>query len=173
MSETTYLPGEDLRKRAAPTERRADEWLRGKVHDPRADKLGGIAGHAGLFSTANDLALYADAMLRSGEGIMQKSTWLEMTKPRTVPGRDNNGKPYDGLRALGWDVQTGYSSNRGKGMSDTAFGHGGFTGTGLWIDPEKDLFVIFLSNRVHPNGKGNVNPLIGRIGTIAVEALLP
>src|SRR5207244_1396816 len=93
MSETTYLPGEDLRKRAAPTERRGDEWLKGKVHDPRANKLGGIAGHAGLFSTANDLALYADALLRHGEGIMQKSTWLETTKPRTVPGRDNNGKP--------------------------------------------------------------------------------
>jgi len=72
---------------------------------------------------------------------------------------------------LGWDVRTGYSSNRGEGMSWAAFGHGGFTGTGIWIDPEKDLFVIFLSNRVHPNGKGLVNPLIGRIGGIAVESL--
>jgi CubicO group peptidase (beta-lactamase class C family) len=175
MKETTYLPGEELRKRTAPTEKRDDVWMRGEVHDPRAYKLGGIAGHAGLFSTAEDLAIYASAMLGRGEyggvRIMKEETWQEMTRPRKVPGRNNDGKAYDGLRGLGWDVRTGYSSNRGEGMSDSAFGHGGFTGTGIWIDPANDLFVIFLSNRVHPNGKGNVNPLIGRIGTIAVEAL--
>lgn len=175
MKETTYLPGEDLCKRAAPTEKRGEAWMQGEVHDPRAYKLGGIAGHAGLFSTARDLAIYASAMLGRGEyadmRIMQEETWREMTTPRKVPGRNNEGKAYDGLRGLGWDMRTGYSSNRGQGMSDAAFGHGGFTGTGIWIDPEKDLFVIFLSNRGHPNGKGNVNPLIGRIGTIAVEAI--
>lgn len=175
MKETMYLPGEELRKRAAPTEKRGDAWMRGEVHDPRAYKLGGIAGHAGLFSTAQDLAIYANAMLGRGEyagvRIMQEETWSDMTAPRRVPGRNNEGESYDGLRGLGWDMRTGFSSNRGQGMSDAAFGHGGFTGTGIWIDPEKDLFVIFLSNRVHPNGKGNVNPLIGRVGTIAVEAL--
>jgi CubicO group peptidase (beta-lactamase class C family) len=175
MKETTYLPGEELRKRAAPTEKRGDAWMRGEVHDPRAYKLGGIAGHAGLFSTAEDLAIYASAMLGRGEysgvRIMQEATWREMTTARKVPGRNNEGRAYDGLRGLGWDMRTGYSSNRGEGMSDAAFGHGGFTGTGIWMDPEKDLFVIFLSNRVHPNSKGNVNPLIGRIGAIAVEAL--
>lgn len=175
MKETTYLPGEKLRKRAATTEKRGVAWMRGEVHDPRAYKLGGIAGHAGLFSTAEDLAIYASAMLGHGEytgaRILQKETWHEMTTARNVPGRNNEGKAYDGLRGLGWDMRSGYSSNRGQGMSDAAFGHGGFTGTGIWIDPEKDLFVIFLSNHVHPNGKGNVNPLIGRVGTIAVEAL--
>lgn len=175
MKETTYLPGEELRKRAAPTERRGDAWIRGEVHDPRAFKLDGIAGHAGLFSAAEDLAIYASAILGRGEysgvRIMKEESWQEMTTPRTVPGRKDDGKSYDGLRALGWDVRTGYSSNRGEGMSSAAFGHGGFTGTGIWIDPENDLFVIFLSNRGHPNGKGSVNPLIGRTGTIAVEAM--
>lgn len=175
MKETTYLPGEELRKRAAPTQKRGDAWMRGEVHDPRAFNLGGIAGHAGLFSTAEDLAIYASALLARGEyagvRIMQEETWQEMTRPRKVPARSNDGQSSDGLRALGWDIRTGYSSNRGDGMSAAAFGHGGFTGTGIWIDPEQDLFVIFLSNRVHPDGKGSVNPLIGRIGTIAADAL--
>jgi len=174
MGETTYLPGDDLCKRAAPTEKRDDAWMQGEVHDPRAYKLGGIAGHAGLFSTAEDLAIYASMMLGRGEycgtRIMKEETWNEMIMPRKVPGRRNNGESYEGLRALGWDVRTGYSTNRGEGMSSAAFGHGGFTGTGIWIDPENDLFVIFLSNRVHPDGKGLVNPLIGRIGAIAVAA---
>jgi CubicO group peptidase (beta-lactamase class C family) len=175
MEETTYLPGDALKQRAAPTEQREERWMQGEVHDPRAYKLGGIAGHAGLFSTAEDLAIYASAMLGKGEydgvRILQEETWKNMTTPRKVPGRLKNGDPYEGQRALGWDVQTGYSSNRGEKMSNAAFGHGGFTGTGIWIDPEKDLFVIFLSNRVHPDGKGLVNPLIGRIGSIAVEAI--
>jgi CubicO group peptidase (beta-lactamase class C family) len=175
ITETTYLPREELRQRAAPTQQRNGAWMKGEVHDPRAYALGGVAGHAGLFSTAEDLAIYASAMLGRGEHagvrIMQDATWREMTMARKVPGRNNEGKSYDGLRGLGWDIRTGYSSNRGQGMSDSAFGHGGFTGTGIWLDPEQNLFVIFLSNRVHPDGKGNVNPLIGRVGTIAVEAL--
>jgi CubicO group peptidase (beta-lactamase class C family) len=169
MRETTYLPDESLRKRAAPTQQREGEWMQGEVHDPRAYKLGGIAGHAGLFSTAEDLATYASAMLGRGQWgetrIMSEDTWNEMLRPRKVSSGNSTG-----LRALGWDVRTGYSSNRGEGMSDSAFGHGGFTGTGIWLDPERDLFVIFLSNRVHPDGKGSVNPLIGRIGGIAVAA---
>ena len=77
----------------------------------------------------------------------------------------------NGYRSLGWDVRTAYSGNRGTSFSPRAFGHGGFTGTGLWIDPELDLFVIFLSNRVHPDGKGMVNPLIGRIGTVVGQSV--
>jgi CubicO group peptidase (beta-lactamase class C family) len=118
-----------------------------------------------LFSTADDLAKYAQAMLDRGRHdnrrLMSEETWQEMTRPREVAGR--------GSRALGWDHKTGYSTNRGAKLSTAAFGHGGFTGTSLWIDPEKDLFVIFLSNRLHPNGKGSVNPLAGRIAEIVVE----
>lgn len=167
MQETTYLPGEALKLRAAPTEQRDGKWMQGEVHDPRAFALGGVAGHAGLFSTAEDLALYADMLLRSGaapEGrVLGEATVRTMTTRHPVSS---------GYRGLGWDIQTGFSSNKGETMSPSAFGHGGFTGTGIWIDPQLDLFVIFLSNRVHPDGKGLVNPLIGTVGTIAASAIV-
>ncbi|MGI8981736.1 MAG: serine hydrolase domain-containing protein [Pirellulaceae bacterium] len=173
MKETTYLPGDVLKHRAAPTQQREGKWMQGEVHDPRAYKLGGIAGHAGLFSTAEDLAIYANMMLRRGERggkrILSEDAWKQMTSPNKVPARRNKGAEYEGLRGLGWDMKTGYSINRGESSSPAAFGHGGFTGTAIWIDPEKDLFLIFLSNRVHPDGKGLVNPLIGRIGTVVGE----
>ncbi len=166
MAETGYLPGDALKARAAVTEERDGHWMQGEVHDPRAFALGGIAGHAGLFSTADDLARYAVMMLNQGQlsdvQILQPATLALMTTAVDVPR---------GRRALGWDARTGYSSNRGDLMSSRAFGHGGFTGTGIWMDPQQNLFVIFLSNRVHPDGKGLVNPLIGRIGTIAGAAI--
>lgn len=166
MLETGYLPSGPLRARAAPTEKRNDRWIQGEVHDPRAHRLGGVAGHAGLFSTATDLAVYARMLVNRGTyggvRVLAPRTVDLMTHPVPVPS---------GLRALGWDVNTGYSINRGELMSASAFGHGGFTGTGMWIDPELDLVVIFLSNRVHPDGKGQVNPLIGRIGSIAAAAI--
>lgn len=166
MTETGYVPREELRTRAAPTEKRDGEWMRGEVHDPRAYKLGGVAGHAGLFSTAADLAVYAQMMINRGS-----YGGVRILRPRTVDLMTRGVPVSAGMRGLGWDMLTGYSINRGQGMSPSAYGHGGFTGTGLWIDPELELFVIFLSNRVHPNGKGLVNPLIGRIGTIAVGAI--
>lgn len=167
MSETGYRPGENLRKRAAVTEKRDGEWMRGEVHDPRAYKLGGVAGHAGLFSTARDLAVYAQMMLNAGSyrgvRVLKPETVELMTRPVKVPR---------GTRTLGWDHRSPYSSNRGDLLTKRAFGHGGFTGTAIWIDPGQDLFVIFLSNRVHPNGRGSVNRLAGRIGTIAAAAIL-
>jgi len=167
MIETGFLPSPELRRRAAPTEKRDGKWIQGEVHDPRAFALGGVAGHAGLFSTARDLARYAQMLLDRGEyggvRVLHESTVAAMTTPHPVP---------NGLRGLGWDIRTGYSSNRGESFSPRAFGHGGFTGTAMWIDPELDLFVIFLSNRLHPDGKGAVNPLAGRIGTIAANAVV-
>ncbi|WP_442481893.1 exo-beta-N-acetylmuramidase NamZ domain-containing protein [Aeoliella sp. SH292] len=161
MNETMFNPGEELRERAATTEKEGDDWLRGIVHDPRARKVGGIAGHAGLFSTADDLARYANALLGGGAPLMNSSTFENWTTSRDIDGN---------LRGLGWDMRSGYSKNRGKHMSPRAIGHGGFTGTAMWIDPGLDLFVIFLSNRVHPDGKGEANELAGRIGTIASAA---
>jgi uncharacterized protein YbbC (DUF1343 family) len=172
-----------LKKRAAPTEKREktdEKFIQGEVHDPRAYLLGGVAGHAGLFSTAEDLAVYAQMMLSGGEyngtQILSPQTVATMTRGHkilggarsTMEGAPPNPPIY--LRGLGWDKRTGYSINRGELMTDAAFGHGGFTGTVLWIDPGLDLFVIFLSNRVHPDGKGLVNPLAGRIGTVAAAA---
>lgn len=156
MRDTHFLPGPALRARCAAT-----QGVPGTVHDPRAAGLGGVAGNAGLFSTATDLARFASSLLGEGRAVLRPETVALMTTSHLVgPGR---------YRTLGWDGKSG-SSNRSPHYSDTAFGHGGFTGTALWIDPEQKGFVIFLSNRVHPDGKGSVNPLIGKIGSIAVGA---
>lgn len=166
MTETGFLPPSDVRTRVAPTEMRGDAWIRGDVHDPRAFRLGGVAGHAGLFSTARDLSTIARMFLGAGQvdgtRILSPASVAKMLAPHDVPG---------GIRALGFDMQTGYSSNRGTTLSRRAVGHGGYTGTSMWIDPEQDLFVIFLSNRVHPDGKGQVNPLAGAIGTLVGRVL--
>jgi CubicO group peptidase (beta-lactamase class C family) len=166
MDDTSFRPEVRLRTRAAPADKRGDAWLVGEVHDPRSARLGGIAGHAGVFSTADDLTKYARAMLNKGgfgeHKLFSEETWRLMTHPHELPA--------GGRRAPGWDVKTGYSTNRGKLLSDSAFGHGGFTGTSIWIDPVNDLFVIFLSNRLHPDGKGSVNQLAGRIAEIVMEA---
>ncbi len=168
MDDTGFLPAADRRPRIAPTEQRNGEWMRGQVHDPRAFRLGGVAGHAGLFATAADLARFARMVLGRGaledERVLSARATASMLAPHDVPG---------GIRALGWDVQTGYSTHRGTSLSRRAVGHGGYTGTSLWIDPEKNLFVIFLSNRVHPDGKGSVNGLAAAIATLAGKALGP
>lgn len=159
MGDTSFLPKKSIR--IAPTEMRQGSWIRGDVHDPRAHRLGGIAGHAGLFSTASDLGRFARMVLGRGtlDGVRLLSTQqaASMLAAHDVPG---------GIRALGWDMQSSYSTNRGLSFSRRAVGHGGYTGTSLWIDPEKDVFVVFLSNRVHPNGKGSVNDLVSAITTL-------
>jgi uncharacterized protein YbbC (DUF1343 family)/CubicO group peptidase (beta-lactamase class C family) len=166
MTETGFLPSAELRRRAAPTERRDERWMQGEVHDPRAYALGGVAGHAGLFSTAADLAVFGQMLLGRGEyagvRVLSAETIAEMIRPRRVPG---------GLRGLGWDIHSSLSSNRSPAYSKEAFGHGGFTGTALWLDPPRELIVIFLSNRLHPNGKGQVNSLAAEIGSRAVAAI--
>jgi uncharacterized protein YbbC (DUF1343 family)/CubicO group peptidase (beta-lactamase class C family) len=164
MRDTGFLPPPDERARAALTEAFDGEWMQGVVHDPRARIAGGVLGHAGVFSTAEDLVLYAQALLREGGGVLPASLVQSMLAPHDVPAA---------VRALGWDVRSVYSTNRGMKLSPRAVGHGGYTGTSLWIDPEKDLFVLLLSNRVHPDGKGAVNPLAGRIADIAAVALEP
>lgn len=166
MKETGYTPAPELQQRAAVTQERDGKPMRGEVHDPRAYAMGGVAGHAGLFSTASDLAVFAKMMANGGSygdvRILKPATFAQMTAPIEVSS---------GLRTLGWDMRSTYSSNRGDFFSKAAFGHGGFTGTALWIDPEQKLFVIFLSNRVHPDGNGSINSLAGRIGTIAGAAI--
>ena len=173
MAETLYNPPEFLINRCAPTEKRDDRWIQGVVHDPRAYHLGGVAGHAGLFSTLRDLSIYARSML---EGLNGQSNIVFLEKiqpilaPMTLQKMTRGYEVPSGVRGLGWDKRSGYSINRGDLFSDKAFGHGGFTGTVLWIDPGTDLFYIFLSNRVHPDGKGLVNPIAGRIANQVVAA---
>ncbi len=166
MRETMFRPDKALAERAATTEKRGDHWMRGEVHDPRAYLLDGVAGHAGLFSTADDLAVYAQMILNGGsyggQRILKPETVRLMTTARPVPG---------GQRALGWDARTSFSSNRGNGFSDRSFGHTGFTGTSIWIDPDKQMAVIFLSNRVHPDGKGQINRLRGQVASLAAASI--
>src|SRR5215472_15272005 len=175
MRDTGFRPKENLQARIAPTEKRrgqlsylgdtadnagtaGEKWLRGEVHDPTAYRMGGVAGHAGLFSTAADLAVYCQMILNGGqyhgERILSPMTVAEMTRPRVVSDQG-------WTRGLGWDMNTSYSSNRGDLFPLGSFGHSGFTGTSIWIDPAAEMFVVFLSNRVHPDGKGDVGPLRG------------
>ena len=146
----------------------ADRWLRGEVHYPTSYRMGGVAGHAGLFSTADDLAIYCQMILNDGEyrgvRILSPLTVAEMTRPRLVT-------EALGTRGLGWDLNTSFSSNRGDLFPLGSFGHTGFTGTGFWIDPASNMFVVFLSNRVHPDGKGDVAALRGRVASIAAGAV--
>ncbi len=167
LNDTMFRPTDALRGRAVATEQRDGAWLVGEVHDPRAALLGGVAGHAGLFSTAGDLTRYAQMMLGGGAlddvRVLSPLTVRELIRPRTVA---------EARRGAGWDIRSPYSKNRGDFYSDSAFGHGGFTGTAMWIDPKLDLFVIFLSSRLHPDGQGDVNDLAGRIGTVIAAALV-
>jgi uncharacterized protein YbbC (DUF1343 family)/CubicO group peptidase (beta-lactamase class C family) len=184
MHDTGFRPKPILRSRVAPTETRrgqlsylgdrpedagseGENWLRGEVHDPTAFRMGGVAGHAGLFSTANDLAIYCQMILNGGKNgarILSPLSIAEMTRPHLVSAAGWS-------RGLGWDINTSRSTNRGDLFPLGSFGHTGFTGTSLWLDPVSGMFVIFLSNRVHPDGKGDVTALRGKVSSIAAGAI--
>ena len=142
--------------------------MRGEVHDPTSYRMGGIAGHAGLFSTADDLAIYCQMILNGGQyngvRILSPLSVAEITRPRLV-----NDTGW--TRGLGWDINSSFSTNRGDLFPLGSFGHTGFTGTSLWLDPASQMFVVFLSNRVHPDGKGDVGSLRGRVASIAAGAV--
>jgi len=185
MTNTGFHPSASLKTRIAPTEKRRGQlsylgdtaanagpegelWLRGEVHDPTSYRMNGVAGHAGLFSTANDLAIYCQMILNGGSyggvRVLAPLTVAEMTRPRVV---SNSGA----TRGLGWDMNTTFSTNRGNLFPLGSFGHTGFTGTSIWIDPASKMFVVFLSNRVHPDGKGDVGPLRGRVSSIVAGSV--
>ena len=178
MDDTGFRPSRNVWERIAPTEScRPLGWpcggpgasmLRGTVHDPTARRMGGVAGHAGLFSTASDLGKFG-AMLVSGgtyEGvqILSPLAVARMTTPATPSAIADT-------RGLGWDIDSRFSANRGDLFSTGSYGHTGFTGTSIWIDPETETVVVFLSNRVHPDGDGDVTALRGRVATLAAAAI--
>lgn len=167
MTETEFRPiGKGGRlpvNRIAPTERHGGTLLRGEVHDPRARALGGVAGHAGLFGTADDLARYARAVLGNGEGWLSPAGVAAMTRIRDYGDGD--------LRALGWDVETRYASSRGDLFPLGSWGHTGWTGTSIWLDPETTVFVVLLSARNHPDGSGNAIPLRARVANVVAAAV--
>jgi uncharacterized protein YbbC (DUF1343 family)/CubicO group peptidase (beta-lactamase class C family) len=165
MQETAFLPPANWVPRIAPTQYDEDGiMLRGVVHDPTARRMGGVAGHAGLFSTADDLARFAQNLLSDHPKVLTREAIEKMTTPQQ-PG----STPI--LRGLGWDIDSPYSGPRGKLFPIGSFGHTGFTGTSLWIDPESDTYIILLTNAVHPNGKGNVIALRRQLADAVVESL--
>jgi uncharacterized protein YbbC (DUF1343 family)/CubicO group peptidase (beta-lactamase class C family) len=171
MRDTAFNPSSGLRGRIAPTEYangNRERLLWGEVHDPTARRMGGVAGHAGLFSTADDLSIFARMVLdngRTGEvGILSPLTVKKMTTPESPPGKKI-------LRGLGWDIDSPYSSCRGALFPVGSFGHTGFTGASLWIDPISKTYVIILTSRLHPDGKGNAGPLRSEIATLVAAAL--
>lgn len=154
-------------QRIAPTERVGGKVLRGVVHDPTAQRMGGVAGHAGLFTTANDMARFSRMMLGGGEldgrRILRAETVKLMTNVQSPPGLPRRG--------LGWDIDSPYAGPRGAHFPIGSYGHTGWTGGSLWIDPFSETFVIFLSNRNHPTEEGNVIALRRQLGTLAAEAV--
>ena len=180
MRDSSFTPPAALVPRIAPTEAcpprepcvpgqrsPAPPMLRGVVHDPTARRMGGVAGHAGLFTTAEDLARYCRMLLGhgtlDGARVLSPLAIARMIAPST-PAADPN------VRGLGWDLDSSFSSNRGELFPLGSFGHTGFTGTSLWIDPATSTYVVIVSNRVHPAGKGDVVPLRARLATIAAAA---
>lgn len=170
MTQSGYLPSSDLWPLIAPTQ--YDErgiLLRGVVHDPTARRMGGVAGHAGLFSDAHDMCLYAQSLLdrlagRASTFPLKRETLELMVTPQQPEGKTD-------LRGLGWDISTHYSTPRGDIFSRCSFGHTGFTGTSLWIDPDSDSYVLILTNRVHPSGGHSVVKLRHDVATEAARAL--
>jgi len=170
MTHTTYKPPQAWHDLFAPTQERDNHWMIGEVHDPRAYALGGVAGHAGLFSTADDLSRFCRMLLHEGEldgvRVLKQSTYRDMIKERCLP--DGSG-----CRGYGFDIDTAYSGCRGDRFDrGTTYGHTGFTGTMFWVDPVHQCYVILLTNSVHPDGKGNILRLRHEVATVVAEALL-
>jgi uncharacterized protein YbbC (DUF1343 family) len=170
MMRTRFVPPVARRagwiEKIAPTQYDENEhMLWGVVHDPTARRMGGVAGQAGLFSTGDDLAKFAQALLSGGGGILSALSVEKMTRPEQPPSA-----PV--LRGFGWDIDSPFSSNRGDLLPVGGFGHTGFTGTSMWIDPTTRSYIILLTNAVHPRGKGNAIALRSEVAT-AVAAALP
>jgi CubicO group peptidase (beta-lactamase class C family) len=171
MSDTSFNPPESLRKRIAPTGKRDGKIILGTVHDPRSYRMGGVAGHAGLFAPADDLARYCRMLLREGEldgvRILKAETVKLFVESHPAPAESKS------LRSFGWDVDTSYSSPRGDMFPrGEGFGHTGFTGTSIWIDPKRQTAIIILTNRVHPADKGNVTRLRREVANAVAKAIM-
>jgi uncharacterized protein YbbC (DUF1343 family)/CubicO group peptidase (beta-lactamase class C family) len=170
MKETRFLPPASWLPRIAPTEEDENHHLlRGVVHDPTARRMGGVAGHAGMFSTADDLASFAQALLDGGRGVLTRATVAKMTSPQQPA-------TATAVRGFGWDIDSPFSTNRGELLPVGGYGHTGFTGTSLWIDPATQTYIVLLTNAVHMNSvpgneKGNAVALRTKVATAVAAAL--
>lgn len=170
MTHTMFRPPARLRSQIAPTQPPDQKnemipWY--EVNDPTSYRMGGVAGHAGLYSTGDDLAIYAQTLLNGGVyhgvRILSPMTVMKMTTPASPPDAI-------AVHALGWDMDTAYSSNRGELFPVGSYGHSGWTGTSIWIDPFSKTYVIILTNAVHAGAHGNVIPLRAKIATLVAAA---
>ncbi len=171
MKNTFFSPPASLQNCIAPTQYRhgiKGEMLCGVVHDPTTQRMGGVAGHAGLFSTADDLSLFARMLLSGGSlrkiEVLHPETIEKMTLPQSPSGKSPQ-------RGFGWNIDAPLVSNRDALQPIGSYGHKGFTGTFLWVDPVSNIYVIILTNRVHPYGKGDAEPLRDRIMTVVSKAV--
>jgi uncharacterized protein YbbC (DUF1343 family)/CubicO group peptidase (beta-lactamase class C family) len=175
MKQTRFLPPPSWQSRIAPTEEDdKHHLLRGVVHDPTARRMGGVAGHAGVFSTADDLAMFAQALLDGGRRVLTPATIAKMTAPQQPVNET-------AVRGFGWDIDSPLSSNRGELLPVGSYGHTGFTGTSLWIDPMTKTYIVLLTNAVHMNAvhmnalpakeKGNAISLRTKVATAVAAAL--
>jgi uncharacterized protein YbbC (DUF1343 family)/CubicO group peptidase (beta-lactamase class C family) len=169
LKETRFRPPSSWLPRIAPTEDENHRPLQGVVHDPTARRMGGVAGHAGMFSTADDLAVFAQALLDGGRGVLTSPTIAKMTAPQQPATATS-------LRGFGWDIDSPLATNRGELLPVGSFGHTGFTGTSLWIDPTTKTYIVLLTNAVHMNAvpgheKGSAVSLRTKIATAVATAL--
>jgi uncharacterized protein YbbC (DUF1343 family)/CubicO group peptidase (beta-lactamase class C family) len=184
LKHSRFLPPESWTPRIAPTQYEhgaaaygvpgletgaQDVMLRGIVHDPTSRRMGGVAGHAGLFSTADDLAIYAQSLLDRLAGRPSRFPLSHAALRRMIEPEQPEGGTA--LRGFGWDIDSPYSSNRGTIFPIGSFGHTGFTGTSMWIDPASGTYVIVLANSVHPSGPKRITTVRGKIADAAAAAL--
>ena len=169
MDKTTFNPPETWLPGIAPCHRENGDWLWGKVQDPAAHKFGGVAGHAGLFSNADDLSVFAQMLLNGGESqgrrILTAKAVDAMTRPRNIPETSIR-------RGLGWDIQSPLSQRFNASFPAGSFGHTGSTGTSIWIDAPFKPYLIILTNCLHPNGKSKVQDLREKVAAAVAGACL-
>jgi len=168
MNQTFFNPPQEVRSLCVPTEVIGGQPLVGVVHDPLARLQSGVSGNAGLFSTADDLSVFAQMMLNRGAFQGQRIlSPLSVERMTTVfPDVSFSG------RGLGWDLDSAYATNGGDLFGPNSYGHSGFTGTSIWIDPETEVFIVFLTNRVHPDDGGSVVDMRSKVANIVAGAIL-
>lgn len=164
MKETGYLPSPSLKPRIAPTEELDSGLLRGVVDDPTARYMGGVAGDAGVFSTADDIGKFCQMILDNGDGLFLPETIRKFTTPETPASQ-----PI--LRGIGWDIQSPYSGPRGELFPVGSFGHTGYTGTSIWIDRASQTYIVLLANSVHPHVRKAITPLRGKVATLVAAGV--
>jgi CubicO group peptidase (beta-lactamase class C family) len=168
MGRTLFNPPANWQAGIAPCNQEKGVWRWGKVQDPNAYQFGGVAGHAGIFSTADDLSLFAQMLLNGGESrgvrILSRRAVVAMTKPQDIPGSPIR-------RGLGWDIQSPFSEEFNTSFPAGSFGHTGFTGTSIWIDPDSQTYLIILTNRLHPRGIKPIKSLRIKVAAAVAAAV--